>query len=311
MAEPAIDSEAAWLAGAEVAVVGLGLMGGSLAVALRGGPAGARRCRRVVGVVRRAGTIPAAAPWVDHATIDLGAVATADVVVLATPARTILRLLPEVAPHLRPGTLLTDLGSTKAAILDGMATLRADLLRVGGHPMCGKEAGGLAAADPHLYAGAPFVLCPLPGESAAAVARAAALARSVGAQPLVLDAATHDRLVAAISHTPYTTAVALVAAAEALAAGEGAAGATVWQLAAGGFRDSTRVAAGELEMWTDILLTNRAAVRAHLARLHTALAEIDVALEQEDAAALRAILQAAQERRRDLFRAPDPPKGAL
>src|SRR5689334_18683083 len=102
----------AWFGEGTVAVVGLGLMGGSLAGALRGGESGPRRCRRVIGIVRRPESIAAATPWVDEATADLVAVAAADAVVVATPPRTIMRLLPEIAGHLRPGVFLTDLGST-------------------------------------------------------------------------------------------------------------------------------------------------------------------------------------------------------
>jgi prephenate dehydrogenase len=298
MAEPE-HSDSAWVREAEIAVVGIGLMGGSLAAALRGANERPRRCRRVVGIVRRAATRPLAAPLVDEVTLDLQAVATADAVVLAMPPRAIIRLLPQVAALIRAGALLTDLGSTKSAIVEVMSTLRDDILVIGGHPMCGKEAGGLAAADPHLYESAPFVLCPVPGQATTAVARAAGLARVLGARPHILDAARHDRLVAAISHVPYTTAVALVAAAEALAVNDGD---TLWELAAGGFRDTTRVAAGELDMWIDILLTNQPAVLDHLDRLDGVLQHLREAIAAGDIARLRGVLAAAQTRRRGLFR---------
>jgi len=298
VAEPE-HSDSAWVREAEIAVVGIGLMGGSLAAALRGANERPRRGRRVVGIARRAATLPLAAPLMDEATLDIRAVAGADAVVLAAPPRAIIRLLPQIAALMRPGALLTDLGSTKSAIVEVMSTLRDDILVVGGHPMCGKEAGGLAAADPHLYDNAPFVLCPVPGRAATAVARAAGLARVLGARPHILDAARHDRLVAAISHVPYTTAVALVAAAEALAASDGD---TLWELAAGGFRDTTRVAAGELDMWIDILLTNQPAVLDHLDRLDGALQQLRQAIAAGDIALLRGVLEAAQTRRRGLFR---------
>lgn len=288
-----------WLAEAEVAIVGLGLMGGSLAAALRGGAEGSRPCRRVVGVVRSAESLVAAEPWVDAATTDLDTVATADVVVLATPARTILQLLPEVAARMRPGALLTDLGSTKRQIVAAMAACPAEIRMVGGHPMCGKESGGLAAADALLYTNAPFIICPVPGRGPDAGARLADVARACGARPYIMDAVEHDRVVAAISHTPYTTAVALVRAAEVLAA---EAGGAVWALAAGGFRDTTRVAGGEIAMWIDILLTNRDDVLAHLARVNIAIAELTAAVSAEDVAALTLLLQEAQSRRRDLYR---------
>ena len=282
---------------ATIAVVGLGLMGGSLAAALRGTAGTPRRCRQVIGIVRQTATLPLAQQYVDQATTDLAAVAAADIVVLATPVRTILRLLPEVAALMRPGALLTDLGSSKAEIVDVMSTLPQRILTIGGHPMCGKEAGGLAAADAHLYQGAPFVLCPVAGQ-AAAVTQATLLAQAIGARPQVLDATRHDQTVAAISHLPYAMAVATVLAAEVQAA---TGGAEVWQLAAGGFRDTTRVAGGEIAMWTDILLTNRAAVLGQLAQAGAALDALTAAVAQGDAAGLTALLLRAQRRRRGMF----------
>lgn len=296
MADPL--GEVGRLAEATIAVVGLGLMGGSLAAALRGGAGSARQCRQVIGIVRQTDTLPLARKYVDQATTDLGAVAAADIVVLATPARTILRLLPQVAALMRPGALLTDLGSSKAAIVDVMSTLPDPILAVGGHPMCGKEAGGLAAADARLYDGAPFVLCPVPGQPAVAVEQATALAQAVGARPQVLDAALHDQAVAAISHLPYAMAVATVLAATAQAE---TGGDLRWQLAAGGFRDTTRVAGGEIAMWTDILLTNQAAVLMQLAHARAALDALTAALAQADEVGLAALLRAAQSRRRAMF----------
>ncbi|MDQ2806366.1 MAG: prephenate dehydrogenase [Chloroflexota bacterium] len=296
MADPAGADDR--LGEATVAIVGLGMMGGSLAVALRGAASTARHCKQVIGIVRHADTLPLARHYVDQATTDLVAVAAADIVVLATPARTILRLLPQVAALLRPGTLLTDLGSSKAEIVRVMSTLPQGILTIGGHPMCGKESGGLAAADARLYVGAPFVLCPVPGQPDAAIVQATALAQAVGARPRVLDAARHDQAVAAISHLPYAMAVATVLAAEAQAA---ASGDLLWQLAAGGFRDTTRVAGGEIAMWTDILLTNRAAVLTQLAQAGVALAALTTAVAQEDEAGLTALLTSAQQRRRGMF----------
>jgi hypothetical protein len=155
------------LADIRVAVVGLGLMGGSLAGALRG------RCRTVVGVARRPETIETARQrgLVEWGTTDLAkGVRSADVVVLATPVRVILRLLDEIAPFLPGGSLLMDLGSTKAQIVARMAALPDHVQPLGGHPMCGREVSGIAAADPALYQGHTFVLTPLVRTSGAGLA---------------------------------------------------------------------------------------------------------------------------------------------
>lgn len=288
------------LATATVAIVGLGLMGGSLAAALRGGNGAARQCARVIGIVREAATgqTALAAGIVDEATTDGAAgVGQADIVVLAAPVQAILALIPQVGAWMKPGTLIMDLGSSKAAICAALGALPPQVVAVGGHPMCGKERGGLQAADPALYWGAPFVLVPTARSTPAALDRATALAQAVGARPLVVDAERHDAAVAAISHVPYIMAVTLVLAAQEQATIDDLA----WTLVAGGFRDTTRVAAGEVAMMRDTLLTNRAAVDAHLARIEDVLATLRALVAKGDEAALTTYLTGAQQIRRRLF----------
>ncbi len=158
-----------------VGIVGLGLMGGSLALALRANGAAPTfnvGWLRLVGVTRSQATLDAAlaAAAIDAGTTDLAAgVAEADVIVLAAPVRTILRLLSEIGHHARPGALVLDLGSSKAEICAAMADLPAGLQPVGAHPMCGKETAGFAAADAELYRDRPFVLCPLTRTAPAAL----------------------------------------------------------------------------------------------------------------------------------------------
>ncbi len=277
-----------------VAIVGLGLMGGSLAAALRG------RCRTVIGVARRPATVEEALArgFVDEATCDLAlGVRDADVVILATPVRVILRLLSEIGPLLAPGCLLMDIGSTKTQIVAAMADLPPHVEPLGGHPMCGKERAGLAAAEATLYRGATFVLTPLPRTSHPALARGKSVVRSVGARPLLLDAARHDRLVATISHMPYLVACALVAT----AMGEGAEDPSLWQLAAGGFRDTSRLAASDPTMMLDILLTNHKAVLRSVESFQANLANLAAMLRQMDEGNLRRTLEAYAERRRELW----------
>ncbi len=278
---------------ATVCIIGLGLMGGSLALALRAAE-GSTGPLRIIGVSRNPATLDAAraAGALDVGTTDLAeGVGAADVVVLAAPVRAILRQIPEVGRHARPGALVLDLGSTKAAICAALADLPAGLQPIGGHPMCGKEAGGFAAAEAGLYRGKTFVLCPLPRTAAEAFDRAAALVRAIGARPVIADPAAHDRAAAAISHLPYAAAVALV---NAVAAADDP---LAWQLAASGFRDTSRLAASDVDMMLDILLTNRPAVLDWLGELQGQLADLKLALMTGDEAALRAQLAAAQVRR--------------
>jgi prephenate dehydrogenase len=279
------------LADSRIAVVGLGLMGGSLAGALRD------RCRAVIGVARRTETIEMAQArgLVQRGTTDLASgVRQADVVVLATPVRVILRLLDEIGLLLPDGCLLMDLGSTKAQIVDGMAALPDHVQPLGGHPMCGKEVSGIVAADPALYRGCTFVLTPLPRTSEVGLALGRALVEAVGARPLVLAPGRHDRLVATVSHVPYLLACALVGTAEAMASADS----TVWEVAATGFRGTSRLAASDVTMMCDILLTNREAVLEALNICGAQLHRLSHLVETGDEERLRVELDAVRDRRR-------------
>jgi prephenate dehydrogenase len=288
------------LAGARVAIVGLGLMGGSLAGALRG------KCRTVVGVARRSETIEYALErgLIDWGTTDLAeGVRQADVVVLATPVRVILHQLAEIArmhsirPLLPEGCLLMDLGSTKAQIVAEMARLPDHVQPLGAHPMCGKELSGIEAADPALYHGCTFILTPLERTSEPAVALGRALAEAIGAHPLVLEAERQDRLVATVSHLPYLLACALVSTADATTSPDPAA----WEIVAGSFRDASRVAASDVTMMTDILLTNRERVLEALDTYQAQLCHLACLVETGDEEVMRITLSTIREKRREMF----------
>ncbi|MFN8482509.1 MAG: prephenate dehydrogenase [Anaerolineae bacterium] len=278
-----------------VAIVGMGLMGGSLGLALK-----ARSPRTtVVGVARRRSVVDLALQMgaADEATTDLAeGVGQADLVVLSTPVRTLIRQIPEVAGSMQPGAVLTDMGSTKAAIMRAMAQAPWSIQPVGGHPMCGKEVAGLEVAEATLYDGATWPLTPLERTDPAATAGMRALVQAVGARPIMIEPDRHDRLVAAISHLPYLLAVALTGVVDEV----GEQDELVWALAASGFRDTSRVAASDLAMMLDILATNRRYVAAMAGRFHRRLGQLIVALEAGDDAEttdLRPRLEAAQEKR--------------
>jgi len=328
---------------ARVAIVGLGLMGGSLAGALKKRSA----CREVWGVARREETIKEAMRlgFINVGTCDLAeGVEQADLIVLATPVRTILELIPQAGSLAPAGCLLMDLGSTKARIVKAMEALPPHLQAVGGHPMCGKEASGIEAAGGDLYEGATFVLTPLrrapgplalvldplslgtvldrtvqcqrtkddkyraPGTkgsgqalrrtSPEALMLAQELVKAVGAQPLLMDAERHDRLVAAVSHLPYLLSVGLVAATEEVAAEDE----LVWELVASGFRDTSRLAASDVTMMLDILLTNRQAAGEALSRFADQLNAIAHLLEASDEEGLRSSMEQVRKRREGIFR---------
>ncbi len=282
------------LQGAQVTVVGLGLMGGSLAGALR------NQCRTVVGVARRAETIETALAHglIDRGTTDLtSSVRQADAVVLATPVRVIMQQLAEIGPLLPEGCLLMDLGSTKTQIIAEMARLPDHIQPLGGHPMCGKEVSGIEMADPALYQGCTFILTPLPRTSEAALALGRELAKAVGAQPLVLAAERQDFLVATVSHLPYLLACALVSTADATTSADPAA----WEIVAGGFRDTSRVAGSDVTMMIDILLTNREEVLKALKVYQTQLRDLTRLVEAGDEGNLRTVLSTLCEKRKEMF----------
>ena len=212
---------------------------------------------------------------------------------LATPVRTILRLLPEVGRHARPGALIMDLGSTKQQICRAMTGLPEGLEPVGGHPMCGKEVAGFAAAEATLFHQRPFVLCPSRRTAPAALELARSLALAVGARPVVLDPAIHDRAVGAISHLPYALAVTLMSMVERRAHAR--------SLVAGGGRlprHDRAWRAATSDMMLDILLTNREAVLDWLDAFAVPLAELRSELDRgRRSRAARQRLTAARENR--------------
>jgi prephenate dehydrogenase len=278
----------------DVTIIGLGLMGGSLAGALRG------RCRTVVGIARRTEVVERslALGLVDRATTDISdAVRSADVVILATPVRIILRQMADLAPLLPEGCLLMDLGSTKRQIVAAMESLPRHVQPLGGHPMCGKEVSGIEAADPALYRGTTFILTPLERTSQAALALGQDLARAIGAQPLVLDADRQDFLVGTMSHLPYLLACALVATADATTSPDPAA----WEIVAGGFRDTSRVSGSDVTMMLDILLTNATEVLRAVATFQAQLQSLADLIESGDENGLRAALGATRETRLRMF----------
>ena len=282
------------LAETQVTIVGLGLMGSSLAGALR------RRCRNVVGVARRQETIETALAkgLIDQGSTELAdGVRQADLVVLATPVRVILSLLPEIGPLLPKGCLLMDLGSTKAEIVQEMARLPGHVQALGGHPMCGKERSGIEAADPALYQGCTFILTPLPRTSEAALALGYTLAKAVGAVPLLLEAERQDYLVGTVSHLPYLLACALVSTADATTSADPAA----WKIVAGGYRDTSRVAGSDTTMMTDILLTNREQILKALGSYQTQLETLARLVKAGDEREIQTVLSAIRAKRIKMY----------
>jgi prephenate dehydrogenase len=278
-----------------LAIVGVGLLGGSVAKAAR-----ARGiAREIVGVGRDVGRLDAARRdgSVDRVTTDLAdGVRDADVVVLGAPVVTLLSLLEAVASVVSPETIVTDVGSTKSAIVAAAERLRqARPLRfVGSHPMAGSEKSGYAHARTDLFDGATVIVTPTETSEPPVVKTVTALWEALGAGRVVtLDPDAHDRAVAAISHLPHLVAFALVDAVERF---EPAA----FDVAARGFRDTTRIAASDPTMWEEIFLANRAAVAAGLEQFRDSLSDLARLIADGDGAALRAAIARVKARREAL-----------
>jgi prephenate dehydrogenase len=237
-----------------IAIVGLGLLGGSWGLALKNAGFTGRR----VGYARRRETVERALgrEVVNEASPDLGdAVRDADLVILATPVGAILDLLPKLKKACAPTALVTDVGSTKRLICRrAQEVLGAEPLFLGGHPMAGKERSGIENADAKLFERARYVLTPLdPAHQTEARVKAfTALVTSLGAQPYWTDAASHDRGVAFLSHLPQLLSSGLAS----LIDESSAQGQLPLELAASGFRDVTRLADSSYSVWRDICLTN-------------------------------------------------------
>lgn len=290
-----------------IAILGTGLIGGSMGLAWRQ----RRTDCFVVGHDRPAVLEEAAARGaIDAKAADPAtAVADADLVVLATPLTVTLRLLEQIAPHLAPEALVTDVASVKAPVVaQAQQMLPAETSFIGGHPMAGSEAQGIAHATPILFENAAYVLCPSASRDVAQLQAEHAglldLIAATGARPLVLDAEEHDRIAAAVSHLPQLLAVTLV---NAIAEADDEARHAL-RLAAGGFRDMTRIAASPFAMWRDILIGNQGPILDALGRFTRHLQSIRNRLIEEDLDALETAFQDAQTTRRAI---PTDSKGFL
>lgn len=280
-----------------VAIVGTGLIGTSLGISLRHTDGVAE----VVGydtdpdeleIARQKGGM-------DHAAADpADAVGEADVVVLAVPPSVIPQAAREVAPHLRPGTILTDVGSVKKDIVDAMeAAVPEGVHVVGGHPMAGSHEHGARHAVADLFVGATYLLTPTPRTDAHALQRLNVLLAGIGARVVVVDTAAHDMLVAIISHLPQLTATTLMSLAAERARRQDA---RLLLLAGGGFRDATRVAASNPQMWLDICRENREAIVAVLDEYAARIGQLRMMLFEGDEGRLVQLLTDAREARRSL-----------
>jgi prephenate dehydrogenase len=276
-----------------IAIVGLGLMGGSLALALKEKNA----AQKIIGITRTRATLDAALARgaIDAASDQLSAAGDADMIVLGAPVRTILQQIPQLGKIARDGALVLDMGSTKRKIVQTMNQLPEHMLAVGGHPMCGKEVAGFEAADAQLYRDKIFVLTSTERTTKDALNSARRLAETIGSRVIELDAARHDEIVAAVSHLPYVVASNLAGTVDEFADGD----ALVWHIASSGYRDTSRVAASDVQVMLDILMTNGENVADLMRAYSRRFGELADAIYDQDEDTLREVLERAAKARRD------------
>jgi prephenate dehydrogenase len=277
-----------------LAVVGVGLLGGSIALAARAHNV----AREIVGIGRDRARLeaPLRAGAVDRVTTDLAAgVSDADLVVLAATVLANEELLEHAWSAVAASAIITDVGSTKRGIVAAAERLSRAQPRafVGSHPMAGSEKSGYAVARIDLFQGAAVIVTPTDASEPAAVKSVTTFWEALGARVSALDPDTHDRVVAAISHLPHVAAWALVDAVLRFEPG-------ALPLAARGFKDTTRIAAADPAMWTEILLGNRDPLLASLAAFRGALEELERLIAAGDRRGIETLLARLKTQREKL-----------
>lgn len=271
-------------------ILGLGLIGGSLALALkgkRGAPEvwGCDRSREHLRQARSAGAIARSCA--------LRELPECDIVVVCIPVLASVDAIRELGPRMRPGTVLTDAGSAKAGVVrEGNRAVARGAWFVGGHPIAGTEASGFAAADRFLFRGRSFVVTPTRRTDADAMRRVERIWRLAGARPVLRMAPrTHDHVFAYVSHLPHVVAYALVHSVATLPSR------VPLGYSAGGFRDFTRIASSNPVMWKDIVLQNRTEVLRAVAHYRRNLALLERRIARADAAGLLEVFERSKKTR--------------
>ena len=281
-----------------LAIIGVGLIGGSLGLALKDRMGddiyvtGHCRTQASMELAVARGAVDMASAEIEEVVRD------ADIVFLSPPVLQIVPMVKKILPFLKKGTILTDAGSTKQYVFDRLKELLPpDIYYIAGHPMTGREKSGVAAADKDLFVGKAYVIVENTGAPKEAHEKLMAVLRHTGASFTTLDTAKHDRCASVISHVPHVAAAALVT----LLNRSGDDLESCIKLIGGGFKDTTRIASSNADMWADICMTNREAIATHLRGLQGILGEVIEAIEKEDRQAIHDYFLASKERRDSLL----------
>jgi prephenate dehydrogenase len=276
-----------------IAIAGLGLIGGSIALALRERWSSCR----VVGVDRRPVQAHALSSGaIDRAADNLADVGEVDLIILAAPVRQNVELLTQAGRSAGHSTIVTDVGGTKRDILQAAQALPRPGIFVGGHPIGGAERGGFAFARPSLFENRPWIFTPVETTSSDALDRVSRLVQGFGARPVTIEAADHDRLMAFLSHLPQLTASALMQVSGTGATADGL------SLAGRGLIDTTRLASSPASVWRDICAANADAVGEALDRLIEQLTLLRAGLRSGDA--IDTLFEDASRWRAELMKTP-------
>ncbi len=280
----------------KIVIFGVGLIGGSVALALKKAQASSSSLH-IIGLGRNPSSLAKALQLgvidacLDSEQADLqSTLADADVILIAAPVAQTAGILARIKPHLNRQTIVTDAGSTKSDVLHCAEKILAEQFDqfVGGHPIAGAEKSGVDAAKADLFVGKNVVLTPTASTQAQALARATEFWQSCGAKVSNMPAQAHDSIFASVSHLPHLLAFALV---DEIAARPNAA--ELFGFAASGFRDFTRIAGSHPEMWRDISLANKDALLQELAAYQNELLTLKKLLENEDGDGLQALFSRA------------------
>lgn len=278
----------------KLAIIGVGLIGGSLGLCLKeklGDKIFITGLCRTESSMRRAMELGA----VDLATSDLEkVVGEADIIFLSPPVLQIVPMVKKILPFVKAGAILTDAGSTKKFIRDELnKILPPDVYYIAGHPMTGREKSGVEAADKNLFKGKAYVIVEDTGAPPEAQEKLMNILRLTEANFLTIDIAKHDRCASIISHVPHLAAAALVT----LLNDAGDDLDSCLKLIGGGFKDTTRIASSNADMWADICMTNGDAISTHLRDLQNILGEVITAIENHDRQAVHDYFAKSKERR--------------
>lgn len=278
----------------KAAIIGVGLIGGSMGLAINQ----KSLAKEILGIGRNIDALQKAveSKAIHSAALDYSGLIDCDLVIIGTPVSTTINLLSTIAPYLKPGAIVTDVGSSKVQVLKhANEQLTKDIIFIGGHPMAGSEKGGFEGADPYLFENAFYVLTPEPDTPEESLDKLIEFVKGLGSRPIIMDAEAHDLSVAVVSHLPHLLAATLV---NSLFDFEDASKMSL--LAAGGFRDTTRIAASSPDMWRDIFITNREFVLQAINIFKDRLDEIQKVIDHKDEDSIHLLLDRARKLKIDM-----------